>query len=125
MLVAHPMLELQQNVQSLEAEVTQLSRRASEREREVRAPAAEAQAGLAVVKAQLAEEQSRLDAFNAELAAPAPRKVLTWARALGLAATLGAFTFGAAAAPLDLPHASIALFGATWVAFLAGALRGK
>lgn len=124
MLVAHPMLELQQNVEALELEVEQLVRRRDDRERSVRVPAVEAREQLAAVEARLGEEEGRLARFNAELSTPS-RIALTWPRTALLAVSLGAFSFGAAAAPVDLPHAAIALFGGAWVAFLAGALRGK
>ncbi len=124
MLGCGPMLELQQRLEDLEREAASLSARCDETERQVRSPAAAAREQLARVESQLADEQARLDRFTAELA-PAQRAVLTWRRAVLLSASLGLFTFGAAAAPLDLPHAGVALFGAAWVAFLAGALRGR
>ena len=118
-------MELFESVSSLEREAQELTERYARIEREVRAPADAATAEVATVEAAVAAEEARLAAFDAELAAPAPRAVLTWGRSVLGAASLGAFTWGAAAADIDVPHAGVALFGAGVVAVLLGALRGR
>lgn len=118
-------VSLVESVESLEREVADLEARNASREAEARAPAADARAQLERVKASLAEEETRLATFTAELQPAPARSVFTLRRAVIAAVSVGAFTFGAAAGELDLTHASVGLFGAVWLAFLAGALRGK
>ncbi len=118
-------MSLVESVEGLEREVLDLEARNASREAEARAPAAEARAQLERVRATLADEEARLAAFSADLRPAPARAVFTLGRAVIAAAAVGAFTFGAAAGELDLTHASVGLFGAVWLAFLAGALRGK
>ena len=118
-------MSLVQNVETLEREADELELRCAEREAEVRAPALAVEAELARVKAMIAEEESRLSAFTADFVPAPARVVLTPMRSLLAGLSVGAFTFGAAAGNLGLTKASVGLLAAVWVAFLAGALRGK
>jgi hypothetical protein len=116
---------LEETVAGLEREVAQLEERCAARESEVRAPAVAAQTELTALESEVATEQARLSAFKAEIDADPSRRVVTLPRAALATASLGLFTFGAAASGVDLTRVSVGLFSAVWVAFLIGALRGR
>ena len=118
-------MELARNVEALERESEELEQRCARREEGVRAPAVAAQAELDAVRAAVAEEEARLAGFVAELRPKPGPVVLTPVRSLLAALAVGGFTFGAVAGELDLTKASVGLVAAVWVAFLAGALRGR
>lgn len=118
-------MSLGENVEALQREADGLEERCRAREREVRITAVEAEAELAAVEAALADEESRLAVFSAELREAPARVVLTPLRSLVAAGALGGFVWGAISSGVDVTKLSVGLFVATWVAFLAGALRGK
>lgn len=118
-------MELTKHVESLQRETQELEQRCARREQGVRAPAAAAEAELEGVRAALAEEEARLAVFVAELKPTPGLPVLTPVRSLLAALAVGGFTFGAVAGELNLTKASVGLLAAVWVAFLAGALRGR
>lgn len=118
-------MELSKHVESLQREAEELEQRCARREQGIRAPVAAAEAELAAVRAALAEEEARLAGFVAELAPTRGAPVLTPLRSLLAALAVGAFTFGAVAGEVNLTKASVGLVAAVWVAFLAGALRGR
>lgn len=118
-------VSLEAHVTALEREADALEGRCALREKDVRAPAVAAEAELAAVEEALEDERARLAVFTAELSEAPPRMVLTPLRALLTAAALGAFTWGITSSTIDPTKPSVLLFVATWVAFLAGALRGR
>ena len=118
-------MSLVESVQTVRQEVATLERRCEEREREVRAPVAVAEAELAAVERALAEEEVRLRQFEEEARVLPSKPVLTLARSLIAAGALGGFTWGAISSGHEVTKQAVGLLAAVWIAFLAGALRGR